>query len=139
MKHICPNRLGGGKDCVFRVHQHWQQKVDIFTKPLDGPRFESLHKTIGVGIIPWTLSLVWHYFVQWCILALKVSHVQVRWCFFYKFCFVLAVFLLLILLYMFCFLVCWKIQKPIKIENSLKSLIACVVYITCEFGLVPLY
>ena len=28
------------------------QKVDIFTKPLDGPRFESLHKTIGVGIIP---------------------------------------------------------------------------------------
>ena len=28
------------------------QKADIFTKPLDGPRFESLHKTIGVGIIP---------------------------------------------------------------------------------------
>ena len=28
------------------------QKVDIFTKPLDGPRFESFHKTIGFGIIP---------------------------------------------------------------------------------------
>ena len=28
------------------------QKANIFTKPLDGPRFESLHKTIGVGIIP---------------------------------------------------------------------------------------
>ena len=28
------------------------QKADIFTKPLDGPRFESLRKTIGVGIIP---------------------------------------------------------------------------------------
>ena len=28
------------------------QKEDIFTKPLDGPRFESLRKTIGVGIIP---------------------------------------------------------------------------------------
>ena len=27
-------------------------KVDIFTKPLDGPRFESLRKTIGVDIIP---------------------------------------------------------------------------------------
>ena len=27
------------------------QKANIFTKPLDGPRFESLHKTIGVGII----------------------------------------------------------------------------------------
>ena len=28
------------------------QKANIFTKPLDGSRFESLHKTIGVGIIP---------------------------------------------------------------------------------------
>ena len=28
------------------------QKADIFTKPYDGPRFESLCKTIGVGIIP---------------------------------------------------------------------------------------
>ena len=29
------------------------KKADIFTKLLDGPRFESLRKTIGVGIIPW--------------------------------------------------------------------------------------
>ena len=28
------------------------QKADIFTNPLDGPRFESLHKTIGIGTIP---------------------------------------------------------------------------------------
>ena len=28
------------------------QKADIFTKPLDGPTFESLCKTIGVNIIP---------------------------------------------------------------------------------------
>jgi len=28
------------------------RKVDIFMKPLDGPRFEFLRKTIGVGIIP---------------------------------------------------------------------------------------
>ena len=28
------------------------QKVNIFTKPFDGPWFESLRKTIGVGIIP---------------------------------------------------------------------------------------
>ena len=46
------------------------QKIDIFTKPLDGPRFESLHKTIGVGIIPWLLSLVWPYSAHCCILTL---------------------------------------------------------------------
>ena len=28
------------------------KKVDIFIKPLDGSRFESLCKTIGVGTIP---------------------------------------------------------------------------------------
>ena len=28
------------------------QKADIFTKPLDGPKFEYLHKTIGVSVIP---------------------------------------------------------------------------------------
>ena len=28
------------------------QKADIFTKPLDGPKFKTSRKTIGVGIIP---------------------------------------------------------------------------------------
>ena len=42
------------------------QKADIFTKPLDGPRFESLHKTISVGIIPWTLSFLWTYSIHYC-------------------------------------------------------------------------
>ena len=37
--------------CLKFIHTD-NQKVDIFTKPLDGPRFESLHKTIGVGTIP---------------------------------------------------------------------------------------
>ena len=46
------------------------QKANIFTKPLDGPRFESLHKTIGVGIIPWTLSPMWPHCVHYCIFAL---------------------------------------------------------------------
>ena len=32
-----------------------------------------------------------------------------------------------------------KFKKPIKIEKSPKSLIACVVHITYEFGLVPSY
>ena len=45
--------------------------------------------------------------------------------------------LLLILFFMFCFLVCSKNSKTIKIEKSSKILIACFVYITCKFGLVP--
>ena len=77
-----------------------------------------------------------------CIMTYIILLCHCFWfikCFFYKFCFVLAIFRLLILLYMFYFWVCWKIQKPIKIEKSPKSLITCVVYITCEFGLVPSY
>ena len=37
--------------CLEFIHKD-NQKADIFTKPLDGPRFESLCKTIGVGTIP---------------------------------------------------------------------------------------
>ena len=37
------------------------------------------------------------------------------------------------------FLSVFKNSKTIKIEKSSKSLIACFVYITCEFGLVPSY
>ena len=37
--------------CLEFIHTN-NQKVDIFTKPLNGPRFESLFKTIGVGTIP---------------------------------------------------------------------------------------
>ena len=37
--------------CLEFIHTD-NQKADIFTKPLDGPRFDSLRKTIGVGTIP---------------------------------------------------------------------------------------
>ena len=37
--------------CLEFIHTD-NQKVDIFTKSLDGPRFESLRKTISVGTIP---------------------------------------------------------------------------------------
>ena len=37
--------------CLEFIHTN-NQKANIFTKPLDGPRFESLRKTIGVGTIP---------------------------------------------------------------------------------------
>ena len=38
--------------CLEFIHTD-NQKADIFTKPLNGPLFESLRKTIGVGRIPW--------------------------------------------------------------------------------------
>ena len=37
--------------CLEFIHTD-NQKANIFTKPLDGPRFESFRKTIGVGTIP---------------------------------------------------------------------------------------
>ena len=37
--------------CLEFIHTD-NQKADIFIKPLNGPRFESLRKTIGVGTIP---------------------------------------------------------------------------------------
>ena len=37
--------------CLEFIHTD-NQKADIFTKPFDGPRYESLRKTIGVGTIP---------------------------------------------------------------------------------------
>ena len=37
--------------CLEFIHTD-NQKADIFTKPLDGPWFESLRKTISVGTIP---------------------------------------------------------------------------------------
>ena len=37
--------------CLEFSHKD-NQKADIFTKPLDGPRLKSLYKTIGIGIIP---------------------------------------------------------------------------------------
>ena len=36
--------------CLEFIHTD-NQKANFFTKPLNGPRFESLHKTIGVGTI----------------------------------------------------------------------------------------
>ena len=37
--------------CLEFIHID-NKKADIFTKPLNAPQFESLHKTIGVDTIP---------------------------------------------------------------------------------------
>ena len=57
-------------------------------------------------------------------------------CFFYKFCFV---FVFIDLTFLVLYFSEFKNSKTIKIEKFSKSLIACFVYITCEFGLVPSY
>ena len=62
--------------------------------------------------------------------------------FYLKHVFLLQVLILLVvidLIFHVLFFSVFKIQKPIKIEKSSKSLIICFVCITCKFGLVPLY
>ena len=49
--HFIRNLVEDKVVCLEFLHTN-NQKADIFTKPLDGPRFESLCKTIGVGTIP---------------------------------------------------------------------------------------
>jgi len=104
------------------------QKADIFTKPLDGPQFESLRKTIGVSIIPWLISLMCLYLIIGTFM-LKRSH-MLSFVSFKFFC--LFTLFLLILLYLFYFWVCWKIQKLIKSEKSQKfwSLVLCISHVS---------
>ena len=63
--NLSKNPVQHSKSKHIEIHYHFiqdlvEEKVmcpefihtDIFTKPLDGPQFESLCKTIGVGTIP---------------------------------------------------------------------------------------
>ena len=49
--HFIRNLVEERVVCLEFIHTD-NQKAGIFTKPLDGPRFESLRKNIGVGKIP---------------------------------------------------------------------------------------
>ena len=83
--------------CLEFIHTD-NQKANIFTKPLDGPRFESLRKTIGVGTICWIscvmcaslVYIVWfclwdtHYFVGYLYgMILLIINCFVCFCCFY--------------------------------------------------------
>ena len=49
--HFICDLVGDKIICLEFIHMD-NQKADIFTKPLDGPQFESLRKNINVSIIP---------------------------------------------------------------------------------------
>ena len=55
----------------FIYMDNW--KVDIFTKPLDGPRFESLCKTISVDTIPWISCVMCALFIYLDLISLVYS------------------------------------------------------------------
>ena len=84
--------------CLKFIHTD-NQKADIFTKPLDGPRFESLRKTIGVGTIPWISCVICALFI-WLelIILVESTHYFVE-C---LFAFALNVFTLLTFIIFFC-------------------------------------
>ena len=116
--------------CLEFIHTD-NQKANIFTKPLNGPRFESLRKTIGVGTITWiscvmcaslvyiVLFCLWdtHYFVGYLyrMILLIVN------CFVWFCCFTL---LLLINPFL---IMCQKSKNHIKSRKS-KSLIDIVEF-----------
>ena len=59
--------------CLEFIHTG-NQKADIFTKPLNGPWFESLRKTIGVGTIPLISCVMYASLVYIVLFCLWVTH-----------------------------------------------------------------
>ena len=57
--------------CFEFIHTD-NQNADIFTKPLDGPQFQSLRKTIGIGIIPWNSCVL-------CVLHIYLELFLIEW------------------------------------------------------------
>ena len=99
--------------CLEFIHTE-NQKADIFTKPLDGPRFESLCKTLV--LVQSLESLVW------CVLHLFIlcyfvcgSHTSFYWLLIASSIF--AIFTLLLLINLF-ILMCQKSKNHIKSRKS---------------------
>ena len=123
--------------CLEFIHTD-NQKADIFTKPLDGPRFESLRKTIGVGTIPWISCVMCASLAYILLLCLWVTHYFVGQL-------LLLLLLLLLCLFLFClYIVAFdqsfpyfvsEIQKTTqKVENQ-KIDWHCWVYLKTCFAL----
>ena len=66
--------------CLEFIHTD-NQKADIFTKPLDGPQYESLRKTIGVGTIPWLSCVMCASHIYDMISLLVLGHTLLCWLF----------------------------------------------------------
>ena len=67
--------------CLEFIHTD-NQKADIFTKPLDGPWFESLRKIIGVGTIPSISCVMCALFICLKLIILVLSTHYFVECFF---------------------------------------------------------
>ena len=131
--------------CPEFIHTD-NQKADIFTKPLNGPRFESFCKTIGVGTIPWISCVMCASLAYIVLLCLWVTHYFVGY---------LYSMLLLIVYCFVCFCCLYivafdqsfpyfvsKIQKPHKSRKSkvwltLLSFVSKLV-LPCTFVLMAL-
>ena len=93
-----------------------------------------MHKHYNMSIDYYFLCFV--TLVGCVLFVIVLAQVENYACFSLLLMFLLFVDLTLLVLFLS---VLKKIQKPIKIEKSLKSLITCIVYISCEFSLVPSY
>ena len=100
--------------CLEFIHTD-NQKTNIFTKPLDGPRFESLCKAIGVGTILWISCVMCASLAYIMLLCLWVTH------------YFIGQLLLLLLLFLLCLfslsLHCyfWSIFSFLCVKNHIKS------------------
>ena len=107
--------------CLEFIHTD-NQKADIFTKPLNGPQFESLRKTISVGTILWISCVM-------CALLIYLDLISLVYSTHYFFGYMHSMFWQLLFVFnsFECFLFYQslltfvsKIQKHIKNRNSKK-------------------
>ena len=119
--------------CLEFIHTN-NQKADIFIKPLDSPRFESLRKTIGIGTIPWISCVMCALLIYLDSISLAYSthyFVGHMYSMFWHFLFVFKSFECF-LFYQSLLTFVSKVQKHIKNRKSKKfNRHYCVLSHTC--------